>query len=69
MHASWKGHCKVVKLLLKKGARVDLQDGDGLSALMHASREGHCEVVQLLLKKGAQVDLRTINVYQSGRAL
>ena len=48
----------MVKLLLKKGVQVDLQDGLGRSALMHASWEGHGEVVRLLLEKGAQVDLQ-----------
>ena len=45
-------------MLLEKGAQVDLQGGNGLSALMRASSRGHYEMVKLLLKKGARVDLQ-----------
>ena len=38
------------------GAQVDLQDGDGWSALMRASWHGRC--VKLLLENGAQIDLQ-----------
>ena len=56
MIASHDGHTEVVKLLLDKGAQVNMQGKDGGSALMIASQNGHTEVVKLLLDKGAQVD-------------
>ena len=49
-----------VKLLLKKGAEVDLQDVQGWSALMHASRNGHSQVANLLLEYNADIDLQSL---------
>ena len=57
MLASNHGHDGVVKVLVQVGATVDLQDVDGLSALMYASREGRKDVAMTLMKYGAQVDL------------
>ena len=51
-----KGHTEIVKA--DHGARVDLQDNDGDSALINASREGHTETVKELLNHGAHVDLQ-----------
>ena len=44
--------------LLEKGAKVDLQKENFLTALMSASANGHMEVVGKLLEKGAKVDLQ-----------
>lgn len=61
--ASKNGHYDVAKLLLEKGAKVDLLDrtdgGSGSSALMLACQNGHYAVAKLLLEKGAQVDLQS----------
>ncbi len=46
----------MVKLLLDRGAQVDLQDDNGSSSLLLASRHGHSDVVKLLLDNSAQVD-------------
>ena len=51
MIASQNGHTEVVKLLLGKGAQVNMQENSGWSALMIASENGHTEVVKLLLEK------------------
>ena len=59
MMASSEGHTDIVKLLLQRGAQVDLQDNVGLTALMWASEAGNVETVQLLLEHGARVDLET----------
>ena len=74
MQATAKGHIRVVKLLLDRGADVDYQstrssteshytytymDLEGVSALMVACVAGNLELVKLLLEKGAKVDLRT----------
>ena len=48
---------KVVVLLLGKGARVDVQDKDGATALMWASANGHEEVVKLLLGEDVTIHL------------
>ena len=61
LFASNEGYEKVVKLLLDKGAKVDLKNSDGLTALMVASFEGHETVLKILVEKGANVDLKENN--------
>ena len=56
--ATDKGRTDVVQLLLERGAQVDLQDNDGLTALIWANVRGHTEIVNVLLERGAQVDLQ-----------
>lgn len=55
------GHSKVVALLLKHGANVNLRDPYGEStALMSAADFAHLKVVEQLLRAGADVNLRAI---------
>ena len=54
--ASSCGHTRIVEILLRKGAQVNLLDSGGNSALICASSEGHTETVKLLLDHGAQVN-------------
>ena len=56
MKAILQGHTEVVRLLLDKGALVDVKDKDGRTALMEAILHGRTEVVRLLLGMGASVD-------------
>jgi ankyrin repeat protein len=51
------GYLEVVKLLLEKGAKVDVKNNFGNTALLIASGNGQSDVVKLLLDKGASVDL------------
>ena len=61
MKASQKGHYRVVEeLLLKCGADIDLQNSNGMSALMLAVREEQSKIVEFLVAKGAKVDLQTV---------
>ena len=61
MKASQKGHYRVVEeLLLKCGADIDLQNSNGMSALMLAIREEQSKIVEFLVAKGAKVDLQTV---------
>lgn len=53
--ASIKGHAKIVKLLLEKGANVHARH-HGFTPLHYAAREGHSEAVRILINAGAQVD-------------
>src|SRR4051794_33634993 len=56
--AAWGGHTEVVKLLIEKGA--DMNIGSSYKAphtpLQTAAEEGHYEVVELLLQRGADVN-------------
>ncbi len=57
MYASEKGHKEVVKLLLDKGADVNVVAGGWFTALMLAASSGHKGIVKLLLDKGADVNV------------
>ena len=50
---------EVVRALLSAGAKVDLQDKNGVAPLHMACQKGHAEVVCALLFEGATVDLQT----------
>ncbi|KAH3098783.1 hypothetical protein KXW41_005747, partial [Aspergillus fumigatus] len=47
---------EIVKLLLDKGADVNVQGGEYGNALQAASLEGHLEIVKLLLGTGADIN-------------
>jgi ankyrin repeat protein len=49
---------EVVRLLLNKGARPDVRNNLGYTALMISSSQGHANVVGELLKAGADRTLR-----------
>ncbi|KAL7755373.1 hypothetical protein ACKLNR_014471 [Fusarium oxysporum f. sp. zingiberi] len=58
MIASYYGHHEIVKLLLEKGANVEVNDNRGCTPLLWAAAEGHEAVVKLLLEKGANVEAK-----------
>ncbi|KAL5515176.1 hypothetical protein EMCRGX_G000307 [Ephydatia muelleri] len=58
MWASHNGHTECVKVLLDRGAQVNMQNKDGWTALMRASGSGHMECVQVLLDRGADVNMQ-----------
>jgi ankyrin repeat protein len=63
MGAVSEGHVGIVKLLVERGADVNI-DTDGLSALHSAAIRGHEEVVSLLLtSSGADVGRRNASGY------
>ena len=53
--ASENGHIKVVRELIAKGAKIDLQKYSGASAFFIVSQEGHIEVIKELI---AKIDLQ-----------
>ena len=53
---SCRGHEENGKLLLDKGADLNLQSGEYRSALQAASFAGHEEIVKLLLENNADVN-------------
>jgi len=57
--AIMSGATGTVKLLLDRGADVNLADSRGRTPVILAVAEGHSEVVDILLKKGANVHTRT----------
>ena len=60
MMASQEGHKEIVKLLLDKGANVNLQDRNDRNSPDDGIADGHTEVVKLLLDKGADVNIKEI---------
>jgi len=60
MLAAQRGHGEVVRLLLDRGAKVNVQERSGqrATALMMASRTGAVETVRLLIEKGASINTR-----------
>ena len=56
LQAASGGHTDMVKLLLDKGADVNLQGGYYGNALQSASHKGNLEIVKSLLDKGADVN-------------
>ena len=52
------GRPEAVQALLLKGAYIESQDCEGMTALHYASLNGHNLVVQLLLDRGCKVDCR-----------
>jgi len=53
--AAYGGHYKLVKLLLRAKASVNLRAKDGATALVAAASAGHKRVVKALLRAGANV--------------
>lgn len=55
----WKAATDVCELLIKSGAKVNLANTAGETALMLASQSGNSKLVNLLIKSGAEVN--TVN--------
>ena len=58
MLASYHGNIEIVKMLLEKGAKVNLQNEKKVSALILAAGQGNVEVLKQLLERGADVNLK-----------
>lgn len=52
-----RGDTGLVKLIIEKGADINVQDKYGHTALFDAAEEGHLDVVKMLLDAGAKIDL------------
>lgn len=59
--ASLHGDVRMVKLLVKNGADVDVVDRGGFTPIITAARNGHAALVRYLLSKGALVNRRTLD--------
>ena len=58
MNACWRGDVKLVKLLINKGANLDISDRDGFTALMTVCWPSNLEIAKLLIDKGANLDIQ-----------
>ena len=58
--ATGNGHLEMVKMLLKRGASVDLQTNLGFTALMSSAGAGHPSILLVLLEHSADPDLQDI---------
>ncbi|GKS78983.1 hypothetical protein wHma_09900 [Wolbachia pipientis] len=54
--ASCKGNLYVLKLLLSRNTKVNVQDDSRKTPLHYAAREGHSDVAELLLGRGTMID-------------
>ncbi|MHC4528164.1 MAG: ankyrin repeat domain-containing protein, partial [Planctomycetota bacterium] len=60
--ASASGQTEIAKLLIEKGADVNLrEDVGGSTALLAAAFLGHTEIVEMLIDKGADVNARNLS--------
>lgn len=58
MTACEGGHLNVVKMLIKKHARVDVYDEAGKASLHIAAENGHLDIVEYLLRNSAFVNTK-----------
>jgi hypothetical protein len=56
MYAAQAGYVARLQWLIARGARLELKDWEGRTALYWASREGRVETVRELLQQGAAID-------------
>src|SRR6266404_5414280 len=56
--ASYAGHLRVVRSLLRHGVDIDIRDKANCTPLGRASTSGRCDVVQCLIVHGADVNSR-----------
>ena len=57
MSAAAAGKSEIIKLLLKKGAKINAAK-NGFTPLMFAGRSGHREAAKLLINRGAKINLK-----------
>ena len=61
MAAAYGGREAMVRMLLQRGAGVNLQDSRGGTALMWTAARGHTTIVQVLLDTKADASLQSTN--------
>ena len=59
--AARDGNIDAVEVLLKKDVDINIQDENGVTALMLASQNGHHQIVELLLKEHADINQQNEN--------
>tara|TARA_R100001530_G_scaffold135802_2_gene113989 strand:+ start:2423 stop:3061 length:639 start_codon:yes stop_codon:yes gene_type:complete len=61
LEASSHGNDKIAKLLIDKGAKLNIVDEDGKTPLFIASSSGHVEAAELFLNEGAEINCFNAN--------
>ena len=61
MQESKRGNIDIVRMLIEKGADVNVQNKNGTTPLMFASFDGHTEVARMLIENGADVNIKSDN--------
>ena len=61
MIAAYNGQTSAVKLLVERGADINVDTNDGYTALIYAAFSGDAKIVQILVEAGA--DVNAINEY------
>lgn len=59
--ASYKGFNEAVYLLLEYGARTNIGDANGTTALIYAVQFNHSEIVRMLIERGADLHKKDPN--------
>lgn len=57
MLAAREGHPDIVRILVDKGADINIKDKNGRTALMWAIENGHSDVVQVFKEKSGAGEL------------
>jgi ankyrin repeat protein len=58
MYSCQYGYLNIAKYLIRHGAKLDLVDTQGRTAIMFACERGHDEVVEYLMEEGADLDIK-----------
>ncbi|GBN29124.1 Ankyrin-3 [Araneus ventricosus] len=58
LYAVINNHCEIARLLISKGANVNAQNGEGMTALHWIAERDNVEMLQILLNGGADVSIR-----------
>eukprot|EP00439_Symbiodinium_sp_Y106_P052429 s925_g7.t1 len=68
-YAARIGDLQATRSLLQAGAKTDLRDDAGQTALMHAAWGGHVQIVRLLVELGADKDMLSFGITYGMSAL
>lgn len=61
--SSYRGHTKMVGLLVSHGANIEVKDKDGYTALSWAFKQEQYNAAELLIKKGANINIPPASDY------